>query len=69
MAIRVNMTFDETLLNRIDDEAKKMGLSRSAFVAVAVNQYLMQIDNVQAVKDVKSMLDKLEQLTQFNIDD
>lgn len=69
MATRVNMTFDETLLIRIDDEAKKMGLSRSAFVAVAVNQYLMQIDNVQAVKDVKSMLDKLEQLTQFNIDD
>lgn len=69
MAIRVNMTFDETLLIRIDDEAKKMGLSRSAFVAVAVNQYLMQIDNVQAVKDVKSMLDKLERLTKFNIDD
>lgn len=69
MATRVNMTFDETLLIRIDDEAKKMGLSRSAFVAVAVNQYLMQIDNVQAVKDVKSMLDKLEKLTQFNIDD
>lgn len=69
MATRVNMTFDETLLIRIDDEAKKMGLSRSAFVAVAVNQYLMQIDNVQAVKDVKSMLDKLERLTQFNIDD
>ena len=63
------MTFVETLLIRIDDEAKKMGLSRSAFVAVAVNQYLMQIDNVQAVKDVKSMLDKLERLTQFNIDD
>ena len=69
MATRVNMTFDETLLNRVDDEAKKMGLSRSAFFAVAANQYLMQIDNVQAVKDVKSMLDKLEQLTQFNIDD
>lgn len=69
MAIRVNMTFDETLLNRVDDEAKKMGLSRSAFFAVAVNQYLMQIDNVQAVKDVKSMLDKLERLTKFNIDD
>ena len=69
MATRVNMTFAETLLIRIDDEAKKMGLSRSAFVAVAVNQYLMQIDNVQAVKDVKSMLDKLERLTQFNIDD
>ena len=69
MATRVNMTFDETLLIRIDDEAKKMGLSRSAFVAVAVNQYLMQIDNVQAVKDVKSMLDKLERLTQFNIED
>lgn len=69
MAIRVNVSFEEKILERMDEESKKMGISRSAFIAVAVNQYLMQIDNVQAVKDVKSMLDKLERLTQFNIDD
>lgn len=69
MAIRVNVSFEEKILERMDEESKKMGISRSAFIAVAVNQYLMQIDNVQAVKDVKSMLDKLEKLTQFNIDD
>lgn len=69
MAIRVNVSFEEKILERMDEESKKMGISRSAFIAVAVNQYLMQIDNVQAVKDVKSMLDKLEKITQFNIDD
>lgn len=69
MAIRVNVSFEEKILERMDEESKKMGISRSAFIAVAVNQYLMQIDNVQAIKDVKSMLDKLERLTQFNIDD
>lgn len=69
MSIRVNVSFEEKILERMDEESKKMGISRSAFIAVAVNQYLMQIDNVQAVKDVKSMLDKLEKITQFNIDD
>lgn len=69
MVLRANMSFDENLLNRVDEEAKKMGLSRSAFVAVALNQYFVQLDNVKAVKDMKSMMDKLEQLTQINIDD
>lgn len=69
MAIRVNVSFEESILNKIDEEAKRIGLSRSAFIAVAVNQYFQQMENVNAVSTLKEMIDKVELLNQINIDD
>ena len=69
MAIRVNVSFEENILNKIDEEAKRIGLSRSAFIAVAVNQYFQQMENVNAVSTLKEMIDKVELLNQINIDD
>lgn len=69
MAIRVNVSFEQSILNKIDEEAKRIGLSRSAFIAVAVNQYFQQMENVNAVSTLKEMIDKVELLNQINIDD
>lgn len=69
MATRVNVSLEESILNKVDEEAKRMGLSRSAFITVAVNQYFMQIENVNAVSTLKEMIDKVELLSQINIDD
>ena len=69
MALRVNVSFEESILKKVDEEAKRMGLSRSAFITVAVNQYFMQIENVNAVSTLKEMIDKVELLNQINIDD
>lgn len=69
MAIRVNVSFEENILNKIDEEAKRIGLSRSAFIAVAVNQYFQQMENVNAVSALKEMIDKVELLNQINNDD
>lgn len=69
MALRVNVSLEESILNKIDEEAKRIGLSRSAFIAVAVNQYFLQMENVNAVSALKEMIDKVELLNQINIDD
>lgn len=66
MALRVNVSLEESILNKIDEEAKRIGLSRSAFIAVAVNQYFQQMENVNAVSALKEMIDKVELLNQIN---
>lgn len=60
MVQRVNISLEDGILKRLDDEAKRVGISRSAFVAVAINNYFVQQDNVAAVNQLAAMLEKLE---------
>jgi hypothetical protein len=40
--VRVAMNFDQELLNKVDQTARSMGLNRSAFIIIAVNEKLRQ---------------------------
>lgn len=39
---RVNLNFDEDLLNKIDEYAKKLGVNRSATISMLCSEYLEQ---------------------------
>lgn len=62
MAMRLNISIDENLVPKIDEVAKEMGLSRSAFLSVAVNQYIMQNDAMKMMSDMPALMKKLEEL-------
>lgn len=62
MAMRLNISIDENLVPKIDEVAKEMGLSRSAFLSVAVNQYIMQNDAMKMMSDMPALMQKLEEL-------
>lgn len=49
---RVNVSFSNDLLTKIDDYAKKMGVSRSAFIAyVCAEKVSLQDDLMQSIKN------------------
>lgn len=60
MSKKVNVTFDDVLLERIDETAKAMGLNRSAFLAVAANSYFGQQDAITAMNNMPEIMRKLE---------
>lgn len=62
MAKKFTATFDENLLKRVDLVADEMGLTRSAFLAVAVNTYFQQFDALKSVNEMSAILSKLEEL-------
>lgn len=61
--MRVNVNMNENLLSRIDEEAKRLNLSRSAFISVCcssdMNAYYREYDSEYAEqKFVEKMLDR-----------
>lgn len=55
-------TFDEKLLEKVDMTANDMGLTRSAFLAVAVNNYFYQIDSMKALNELPALIEKVEKI-------
>ena len=62
LAKKFTATFDEKLLKRVDFTAEEMGLTRSAFLAVAVNTYFQQFDALKTMNEMTAVLSKLEEL-------
>ena len=62
MAKKFTATFDEKLLKRVDLTAEEMGLTRSAFLAVAFNTYFQQFDALKTMNEMNAVLSKLEEL-------
>ncbi len=46
---KINITMDETLLNRLDTYCRDMGANRSSLIAVVMGQYLAQMERTQSV--------------------
>lgn len=66
--IRVQLSIDEQLLPRMDTFAKSMGLSRSAFVATAVSDYMSARDKAPKYGDLfASMASTFEALMRGEI--
>ena len=49
-------------MDRVDERAEEMGLNRSAFITVAVNNYFLQEDAMRAMKDMPEFMKKLEEI-------
>lgn len=58
-AVKVNVTFDEQLLTRIDAYADENGMTRSGFLGVAAKQY---IDAVEMMPTAKKLMMSLAAL-------
>lgn len=56
MSVRVNITLEDEVLKRIDERAKSMGISRSAFVAVSSTTFMDQQDAIRFVSELPSSL-------------
>lgn len=64
--MRVCMIINDELLKRIDEEAKKYNVNRTAFVTMAVTSYLNQQEITKQMpemfKSISATLDRLEAL-------
>ncbi|WP_429960996.1 ribbon-helix-helix protein, CopG family [Enterococcus sp. AZ012] len=62
MVKKINVTFDDEFLESIDAMAKQSGMSRSAFLAMAVNTYANQMASMQMLRDLPELLQQIEEL-------
>ena len=57
--MKVNVTLDDKLMERVDDYAESNYMSRSGFISFACTQYLNQADTIRAVKEIALVLQKV----------
>lgn len=62
MVKRANVSLSDDIMDRVDERAKEMGLNRSAFITVAVNNYFLQEDAMRAMKEMPEFMKKLEEI-------
>ena len=62
MVKRANISLSDEIMDRVDERAEEMGLNRSAFITVAVNNYFLQEDAMRAMKDMPEFMKKLEEI-------
>lgn len=54
--MKVNITFNEELLKKVDEYAKANYLTRSGLVQIACNQYLLQNEALQCVREITNTM-------------
>jgi metal-responsive CopG/Arc/MetJ family transcriptional regulator len=57
--MKVNITLDDELLERVDEYADKTYISRSGLISLAVTQYLNTNEMILAVKDMAVSMRKI----------
>lgn len=57
--IKINFTIDEELTNRMDEYCDENYLNRSAFLSIAVNEFLNTRDASRAIKDMALSMRKI----------
>lgn len=57
--MKVNITVDDALMERIDNYAKKNYLSRSGLMALACNEYINTREIMMLVKDMSLAMRKI----------
>ena len=62
MVKRANISLSDEIMNRVDDKALEMGLNRSAFITVAVNNYFLQEEAMRLAQEIPAFLQKLEEI-------
>lgn len=57
--MKVNVTLDDALMERIDSYADANYMSRSGFVSLACTQYLNQMEAFRAIKEMTICMKKI----------
>lgn len=57
--MKVNITLDDELMQRVDNYADRNYMSRSGLISLAVTQYLNQQEVILAIKDVSLAIRKV----------
>lgn len=57
--VKVNITLDEELLQRIESFADENYLTRSGLITLAVSQYLIQAEASRAIVDISLAMRKI----------
>lgn len=57
--MKVNVTLDDALMERIDSYADANYMSRSGFVSLACTQYLNQMEAFRAIKEMALCMKKI----------
>lgn len=57
--MKVNITLDDELVQRVDNYADRNYMSRSGLISLALTQYLNQQELVLAIKDVSLAIRKV----------
>lgn len=55
---RVSMNFDDDLLKKVDDYAKKLGVNRSACVSMLCSEYMEQKEALVTLQAIAKMQEK-----------
>ena len=63
--MKVNVTLDDELMQRVDNYADRNYMSRSGLISLAVTQYLNQQEVILAIKDVSLAIRKIADIEQF----
>jgi len=53
---RMNLTMGDSILDYVDEKAKEMGIAKSAFIAMCVDNYKRQEESTKMMPDVQKML-------------
>lgn len=67
--VKVNVTIDEGLLERIDEYAEDNFITRSGFVQLAMSQFLTANEATKALVEISLSLKKIAQSGSFSEDD
>lgn len=57
--VKINVTFDEELMHRIDDYAEENYMNRSSLLSLAVTQFLNAADVTKAVQNMAFAMRKI----------
>lgn len=67
--MRINMNMPEELVKKVDERAKELYLSRSAFITMAVSEKLQADDVVKIMPDVLSAINNLKNMEDSKSDE
>lgn len=57
--MKVQISLDDALMERLDDYAKENYMSRSGLISIACTQYLNSQDVVRAIKEMSFLMRKI----------
>lgn len=62
MVKRANISLSDEVMDKVDERAEEMGLNRSAFITVAVNNYFLQEDAMRIAKEIPMFIQKIDEI-------
>lgn len=66
--MKVNITLDDKLLERLDNHADENYMSRSGLISLACTQYLNSADTVRIIKEMGIAINKIADMGELDED-